>query len=46
MSLWQLAACVAGWNKAQGGESQPEKMTEADFDAMLERNANWMSSVH
>jgi hypothetical protein len=45
MSLWQLAACVDGWNKAHGAEDKPE-VTNEDFDAMLERHADWMATVH
>lgn len=46
MSAWQLAACVDGYNRAQGAEEQPPEITAAEFDAMLERNAEWLATVH
>lgn len=33
MSLWQLAACVDGWNKAQGG-GKPEAPTAERHDEL------------
>jgi len=44
MSLWQFAACIEGYNKAQGGEDKPEPMSSDEFDAMLERHADWLAS--
>jgi hypothetical protein len=47
MSLWQFAACVDGWNKAQGSEEVIEPLTEDEFDDMMARNADWISaSMH
>lgn len=37
MSLWQFAACVDGWNTAQGGEEKPEPPTPEEYYDMLER---------
>jgi hypothetical protein len=40
MSFWQLAACVAGYNKAQGGgKERPEPMSNDEFDAMVLRHS-------
>lgn len=33
MSLWQLSACVDGWNRAHG-DGKPEAPTDAEFEAM------------
>lgn len=44
MSLWQFAACVDGYNRAHGGDGKPEPMTPDEFDAMCERNAEWLAS--
>lgn len=46
MSPWQLAACVDGYNRAQGAEEPLPELTNEEFDAMLERNAEWMATVH
>lgn len=40
-SLWQFAASVDGWNKVHGAEPQPEAPTDAEFDAMIERSAEY-----
>jgi hypothetical protein len=45
MSLWQLAACVEGWNRAQGNEPKPEVSNE-EYDDILERHAEWVATVH
>ncbi|EJW12732.1 hypothetical protein A33M_1702 [Rhodovulum sp. PH10] len=34
MSLWQLAACVDGWNKTHSASAKPEPPSEEEFDAM------------
>jgi hypothetical protein len=46
LSLWELAAAVDGYNRAQGGEEQPPEITAAEFDDLLERHADWMATVH
>lgn len=39
LSLWQFAAAVDGWNRAQsGGADKPEPMTSAEFDELLKKN--------
>lgn len=45
-SLWQMAAAIDGYNRAQGGEETPPELTNEEFDAMIERNAEWMASLH
>lgn len=37
MSLWQLAACVDGWRRANGGDEKPPPPTAEEHDAMLEK---------
>lgn len=44
-SLWEFAAAVDGFNRAQGGEEPLPEMTNEEFDAILERNA-WIATVH
>ena len=40
MTLWELAACVDGYNKAHGGDDdEPPEMSGAEFDAMVARHA-------
>jgi hypothetical protein len=47
MSLWQLAACIDGHNEAHSSDETPaDPMGFDDFEAMLERNAEWMATVH
>lgn len=36
MMLWEFAACVDGWNRAQGGEDKPPFMSDDRFDAATE----------
>jgi hypothetical protein len=38
-SLWQLAACVDGWNRAHGAAPKPEPPSDAEFDRMIEASA-------
>lgn len=38
MTVWELAACIDGYNAAQGGEAQPEPPTPDEFDAMITRD--------
>lgn len=47
MSLWQLAACVEGWNRVHGvQEEKAPTMSSSEYDAMLERHADWIATVH
>ena len=34
-SLWEFAAAVQGWSKANGGESKPTPPTEEEFDRIM-----------
>lgn len=36
-SLWEFAAAVDGWNRAQGGD-QPEPMSPERYEALLEKH--------
>lgn len=38
MSLYQFAAVVEGFNKANGGGDSTEAPSDDEFDAMLERH--------
>lgn len=38
MTMWELAACIDGYNAAHGGESEPEPMSSDEFDDMVERH--------
>ncbi|GJD58149.1 hypothetical protein [Methylobacterium dankookense] len=42
-SLWQLAAAIDGYNRAQGAEEEPPELGFDEFDAMLERNAAFVA---
>lgn len=46
MTIWELAAAVDGYNLAHGMEEEPPFMSNNEFDALLERNADWMLTVH
>lgn len=35
MSLWQLSACIRGWNRAQGAEEPVEAPTAAEFETLM-----------
>jgi hypothetical protein len=37
MSLWELAACVDGWAKANGAEDKPPAPTPEEHLALVER---------
>jgi hypothetical protein len=37
MSLWEFNACVAGHNKARGGEEQVAAPTPEEHDAMIRK---------
>jgi len=36
LTLWELAAAIDGYNKAQGGEASTEAPSDEEFDRMLE----------
>lgn len=38
-SLWEFGAAVGGWSKANGGESKPESLTEAEHDELMAKYA-------
>lgn len=35
MTLWEFAAAVEGWSKANGGESKPEAPSEEEHDRLM-----------
>lgn len=43
MSLWQLAACVDGYNAANSPEEEIDPLSGDEFDAMLSRHADWIN---
>lgn len=44
MSLWQFAACIDGYRRAnETGEESPDPMTPAEFDQMLDRHRDFMT---
>lgn len=43
MSLWQFAACVDGYNKANSPDDEMEPLSPEEFDDMLARHADWVS---
>jgi hypothetical protein len=43
MTLWELAACVDGFNKANGSDDHPQPMSGEEFDEAV-ANLNW--TVH
>lgn len=45
MSMWQLAACIDGWNKAQGGGNKPEAMSAEEFHAMSQSVAPFIRKI-
>ncbi|BBF93383.1 hypothetical protein [Blastochloris tepida] len=47
MSLWQFAACIDGWNRANGAEVPPEPLSPGEFDDLLARHADFVThTVH
>jgi hypothetical protein len=44
LTLWELAACVDGFNRANGDDDMPEPMTAQEFDDAVE-DARWVT-VH
>lgn len=44
MSLWEFAAAVDGHNRAHNPEEPLEPLTEAEFDDMLARHADWIAA--
>lgn len=45
MSLWQFALAVDGWNKAHGGDDEPPAMTGEEYDALIEKHADWLAQA-
>lgn len=44
MSIWQFAACVDGYNKANASEdARAEPLGVDEFDRLLELNADWIA---
>lgn len=43
MTMWEYAACVDGWNKAQGGAHahQGNPLTDAEYDALCALGDRW-----
>jgi hypothetical protein len=39
-SFWQFAACIEGFNKANGAEEKIEAPTDEEFEDMLRRKMN------
>jgi hypothetical protein len=37
-----MRACIDGYNAAQGAEEPPPKLTAAEYDDMMSRNADWI----
>lgn len=37
MTIWEVAACVDGFNRANGAEAPVEPPSNAEFDEMLVR---------
>jgi hypothetical protein len=38
-TLWELAACVDAYNRANGAEEQPEPPSSQEFDDMIARHS-------
>jgi hypothetical protein len=38
MTVWELAACVDGYNAVHGGEQEPEPPSIAEYEEMRERH--------
>lgn len=36
-SLWQFAAAMEGWNRAQSGGDKPERMTAETYDELKKK---------
>lgn len=43
MTMWEYAACVDGWNRAQGSghAHQGDPMTDAEYDALCALGDRW-----
>lgn len=40
MTLWEFAACIAGWSKANSiDDDEPPQMTSAELDELNRRSA-------
>ena len=37
MMLWQLGACIEGWNRVHGGGEKPDPISNEEFEAELDR---------
>lgn len=37
MSFWQFAACVDGWNRANGGEDSVEPPSREEYEDLVRR---------
>lgn len=37
-SLWEFAAAVQGWSKANGGESKPASLSEDEHDELMAKH--------
>jgi hypothetical protein len=35
LSFWEFAACVDGFNRANGGDDLPQPMSAQEFDVMV-----------
>ncbi len=48
MSLWQFAACIDGFNRANApDEASSEPMSPDEFDKLLDKHAGWIGrQVH
>jgi hypothetical protein len=47
MTQWELAACVDGYNRAHAGDdTPPDPMSSEEFDAMRERHAAVIPTLH
>jgi hypothetical protein len=44
MTLWEFAACVDGFNRANGGDERPEPMTPEEFDEAVAQSP--LMTVH
>jgi len=40
LSLWEFAACVDGWSKANGAETPTPAPTDEEHDALLKKFAD------
>lgn len=46
LTLWELAAAVEGHNKVHGGgDSDPPELSTQDYEAIMLRNADFISDT-